>query len=715
MESATTDANNRRQPAERRACARLTVNSLIFVKVGDLNGGIAFNISEDGLALSAANYLPDGQLPTLWIQLPESGDWIRAEGQIAWRGNSNKEAGIRFVGLPEHARQRIKDWSCSDSWNPDPALELRDLITPKQTQPEGAFFNNSLVSLDQMGSGVPERSVQRGSGTSVSPYCPEAVFDRRIYPRKRIVPLGYIQLGASNGGIALNVSEGGLAITAAMVLLEDHLPSIRLQFPDAGHWVDVQGEIVWKSGSKREAGVRFVGLTEEARLHLKNWISSPTEPGPIQKQAELISAQKENQKPRLELPSASGHRHRIDRRLALGHDARQSVESFLTPVAVAGLTTTDSQVADPHAEISPLEPSIERNSRVRPSLDHGFENVGKQRRVRRTVSALVALIALVLLMREWIMFRPNGAHVSETVTRRQQGWTREPEARVQPPGARTSKAPQAQVETMEQPAPSALPPLRENSAIVSVPSAPPKTPPRRVDAAQGSSAGAAVRDSIGNAQDSLAPNQATAKVPTAAAPVTKPAWESNRSQVASTPPASWPQQDVRVTTPLTSVVSPPREAVSAGLENRTENRNVAGESPSLPKRAQKPAIVSGTVAILTDPYPSIRLPHAPSSKKSRRGTSLQLGQLIARVEPAYPEEAKQQGIEGTVKMHVLVSREGIVQQLVNVDGPALLVPATVHAVQQWRYTETMLAGQAVETEDDIAVTFRLANHGAANK
>jgi len=50
-----------------------------------------------------------------------------------------------------------------------------------------------------------------------------------------------------------------------------------------------------------------------------------------------------------------------------------------------------------------------------------------------------------------------------------------------------------------------------------------------------------------------------------------------------------------------------------------------------------------------------------------------------------------------------------------VDGPPLLVPVTVHAVQQWRYTETLLAGQAVETEDDIAVTFRLSSHGAAKK
>src|ERR1700756_3269632 len=117
MESAALETKQHREPAERRACVRRTADSLIFVKLGDLNGGIAFNISEGGLALSAANCLPDGQLPELSIQLPESGDWIRAEGQIAWRSNSNKEAGIRFVELSQDARQRIKDWICSDSRN----------------------------------------------------------------------------------------------------------------------------------------------------------------------------------------------------------------------------------------------------------------------------------------------------------------------------------------------------------------------------------------------------------------------------------------------------------------------------------------------------------------------------------------------------------------------------------------------------------------------
>src|SRR6266550_1090907 len=121
----------------------------------------------------------------------------------------------------------------------------------------------------------------------------------RVRLSTRIIPLGYIQLGEGNGGIALNVSEGGLAITAAMILLDDHLPSIRLQFPDVGHWVEVRGQIAWKSGSKREAGIRFVGLTEEARLHLKNWISSPTYSDPIQKPVDPISPGEENQQIRL--------------------------------------------------------------------------------------------------------------------------------------------------------------------------------------------------------------------------------------------------------------------------------------------------------------------------------------------------------------------------------------------------------------------------------
>jgi len=75
----------------------------------------------------------------------------------------------------------------------------------------------------------------------------------------------------------------------------------------------------------------------------------------------------------------------------------------------------------------------------------------------------------------------------------------------------------------------------------------------------------------------------------------------------------------------------------------------------------------------------------------------------------YPEEAKQQGVQGTVKLHAIIGRQGSVENLESVDGSPVLVAAAMNAVRQWRYTETLLAGQSVETEEDIAITFRLSN------
>jgi hypothetical protein len=37
------------------------------------------------------------------------------------------------------------------------------------------------------------------------------------------------------------------------------------------------------------------------------------------------------------------------------------------------------------------------------------------------------------------------------------------------------------------------------------------------------------------------------------------------------------------------------------------------------------------------------------------------------------------------------------------------------AVRQWRFSETLLAGQSVETEEDIDIVFRLSNPAAPRK
>jgi hypothetical protein len=117
-----------------------------------------------------------------------------------------------------------------------------------------------------------------------------AVVERRCFQRTRIVPFGYLQMDGSNGGIVLNISESGVAITTATILTDDHLPAVNVQFPDASGWIEASGQIAWKSESKKEAGVRFIGLTEEARQRISDWISA---------QATTEDLQEQEQRPRI--------------------------------------------------------------------------------------------------------------------------------------------------------------------------------------------------------------------------------------------------------------------------------------------------------------------------------------------------------------------------------------------------------------------------------
>jgi protein TonB len=145
----------------------------------------------------------------------------------------------------------------------------------------------------------------------------------------------------------------------------------------------------------------------------------------------------------------------------------------------------------------------------------------------------------------------------------------------------------------------------------------------------------------------------------------------------------------------------PADAPSDELEDKAN-------AATLVKQPVTAAQMTGEVSVLTDPYPSLRADER-GSKKQKHGARLELGHLLSRVVPVYPEEAKRQGIQGTVKLHALVDRYGSVKSMQPVSGPAILGAAVVNAVRQWQYTETKLAGQPVETEVDVAVVFRLSN------
>jgi TonB family protein len=92
---------------------------------------------------------------------------------------------------------------------------------------------------------------------------------------------------------------------------------------------------------------------------------------------------------------------------------------------------------------------------------------------------------------------------------------------------------------------------------------------------------------------------------------------------------------------------------------------------------------------------------APTSRAS--GNSY----LLERVDPQYPEAARQQHIQGPVVLNVLVGPGGLVREASVISGDPQLAKAAIDAVRQWRFNPHHLNGKAVEFETRITVNFAL--------
>jgi hypothetical protein len=98
--------------------------------------------------------------------------------------------------------------------------------------------------------------------------------DRRAYTRSDSAGLTYVELGDANGGIVLNCSEGGMAVTAAEMLTCDDFPSIRFQLPTSNVWIEASGQVAWMDASKKGAGIKFIHLEDSDREKIREWIAS---------------------------------------------------------------------------------------------------------------------------------------------------------------------------------------------------------------------------------------------------------------------------------------------------------------------------------------------------------------------------------------------------------------------------------------------------------
>jgi protein TonB len=86
------------------------------------------------------------------------------------------------------------------------------------------------------------------------------------------------------------------------------------------------------------------------------------------------------------------------------------------------------------------------------------------------------------------------------------------------------------------------------------------------------------------------------------------------------------------------------------------------------------------------------------------------GNLIYRVQPAYPPLARQARIQGTVELRAIVSKTGTIENLAVVSGHPMLVKSAMDAVRHWRYRPYMLNHEPIEVETEITVNYVLSGN-----
>jgi periplasmic protein TonB len=583
--------------------------------------------------------------------------------------------------------------------------------------------------------------------------------DRRAHPRQRIRSLAYVHLGESNGGIVLNISEGGIAVQAAEALdVDEGRLAMRIEIPRSRKRLEVSGEVMWVGESRKEAGLRFVDLSEEALKRIRSWMAREDSPG--------TTAEESDEE--VEAPAA----RRVEARA-------EAVE----PSEV--LAKQEDRVADAE-ELAAQE---EEESIEIDALDDGDEAAEYEEEFEGESAMLEAADEPVAAADDAVTMEASAGATKEPAGATPVARKEEDHARtIAPPTLTFEKKPQAPISaftgisgTHGAPAfavaAAPLTPARHSTGDAAAslfPAARVAAEPAAADGGWKSFrvqlqsgwflaalvlllatisfvAGMAVRRGalngvMGESDDVVQPKGASAPTSgnltgnvatnpaggnsgaAAAAAPAKPlqieivdlenhhwtipaAAGANRNDASAVPHAQSNEgaspDDRAPATSASSASNPANRNSGAGASPADGGATAARPSaPLMLSSPETPISASGSIAIRATGM--VPMP-AGDEQSAQHARNLQMGELINVVEPVYPPDARQARLEGTVKLHVVVGTNGEVESFHAVSGPESLAQAAMNAVREWRYRPTLLNGKAVETQEDVTFVFRLPN------
>ena len=81
--------------------------------------------------------------------------------------------------------------------------------------------------------------------------------------------------------------------------------------------------------------------------------------------------------------------------------------------------------------------------------------------------------------------------------------------------------------------------------------------------------------------------------------------------------------------------------------------------------------------------------------------------LLNKVMPVYPADAKKARIQGTVVLGVLIGKDGNILNIKVLSGPSQLQQSSLDAVRQWTYKPYLLNGDPIEVKTTVNVVYSL--------
>jgi TonB family protein len=659
--------------AETRARPRLPVHSLAYIELSDENAGLILNISETGISVQAVQALSSNHFPRMRFRLPGTEISVEVEGRIVWQIRPKKEAGIEFVDPSGEVRTQIRNWIAAE-----PSRAAAAMARARgDTEPA-----EETARPDQSADAIP------GDSHKARPVAPPSAPPASTLLTQRGYGPGLDDRGP--------VSTGDWQ-TAASPLHRKLTP------PDADRDWRSPGPPSFESDPK---------LSERPRPD--RIPAMPQWNGYVASRAGM-----EFRRPRRWWTYAAA----LGFIGALGFAALM----ILNPDAItrARIEALTHQPSTAQKDAQPASPEHATNASPSASRSAGSNSVGSSRgepSVHQPQLPNATGLGSPL--------NPAGAGVAQSQHDRSGAQPNTSQGMRQNSPARSSTvAPYNQSVADSPPTKSANQyayrpgSQTRNSSIPQVTATPQPRYSQPGNSPSNSPAGISIANSTSQLQTPAdlytSPAQRSA-TPSAGSPNTI---EAGRAQ--STPPlalnspansssTSNNQQSVqqrdqdayaRSSNSLPPTSSTTRRSIT---QSQVSSVEVPGSASSpVPPSVPLVGVPSGLVGASSQ-FHAIRVPPELQSKSSQLAGNLQIGQLISSYSPAYPIGAAREGIEGTVKLNVIVGRDGRVRSVQMLSGPPILASSAASAVRDWHYGETFLVGQAIETEQYVTLVFRLA-------